>query len=331
MKTYEKKKIRDKLLGLSILIVFVIILLCLIIVNFFIPVKYFLSYCVSSERAKEGVLRITYLNIGNGDSTIIELPDGKNMLIDGGNNTVQSKAEVIKWLNKRKIDKIDYLVCSSVMSNTCGGLAEILKYKKVSTVYMPYCTNEYITQEYSTFINEAKKSKTEYVISEYNIGEQGSDWFFKILSPLSPKDENSEYINLNSAKVTDIHKKNSSAVLWLEYLDYGFMFCGNVQKEILDKIASEYESAQGKYPVKLARCLAFKVPYMGGNTCLSTELFALLQPKISIISVADGLETYPSIDVLVALGKYGKVYATYEYGTTTIQITKKGYEVINRC
>ena len=86
--------------------------IALLITNIFIPVKYLSSYTVLNNKgAKDGVMRVGFLDVGFGDCTVVELPDGKNMLIDGGNGRTVNTSRILKYLNLRNIDNVDYVVC----------------------------------------------------------------------------------------------------------------------------------------------------------------------------------------------------------------------------
>ena len=81
----------------------VLVSVALIVLNVFIPVKYLASYFVVGNRMKNGDLRVSFIDVGYGDCIIIELPDGKNMLIDAGDGRYATNSKVLKELNGRII------------------------------------------------------------------------------------------------------------------------------------------------------------------------------------------------------------------------------------
>lgn len=327
MQQYKKKIITRKRVAIASLLAILLVTIVLSIVGIFLPIKYFRSYTVQKSRAAAGVMRVTYVDVGNGDSTIVELPDGKNLLIDGGNGEYSHTSNIIKWLNMRDINKIDFLVCSSVNAYSCGGLSEILKYKEIGKVYIPHCENFSITEAYKDFSKRLRKIKVQVKESEYGDKEEGDGWFFKILSPSQLSSGNSEYDILNSNPTIEAARNNASAVVWLEYLDKGFMFCGNAQKDILDKVVKSYVDLKQGYAVDLSKCLAFKVPILGRKEGYSEQLYDVLQPKLSIISLEVYTNGLPDAKIVSYLGKYGTVYQTQERGTITVCVTKNGYIV----
>ncbi|MBU5636625.1 DNA internalization-related competence protein ComEC/Rec2 [Geomonas sp. Red69] len=72
---------------------------------------------VPPARATEGTLRLSFLSVGQGDATLVHLPDGKWMLVDGGGNATDSGTPVgsrllLPALRALSARRIDYLVLS---------------------------------------------------------------------------------------------------------------------------------------------------------------------------------------------------------------------------
>ena len=323
-----KKLSKAKLWTIITASIAIFISLVLIVTNIFIPVKYIASYCVIGRRVKAGTMRVTFVDVGFGDCIIVELPDGKNMLIDGGNGRYSNNTKVFKELNRRDIDTIDYLICSSVNSEHCGGLSEVLKYKSVKTVYMPYCTNKYITQEFCNFVNQTQKCGAEQIFNEFKTGIRNDEYSFIFLSPSVIDSESGEYQDLNSnpSKTT---RNNSSAVLWLEYGDTAVLFISDVQSNVLNSLLSSYQLASQDYPVNLEKCKIVQLAGHGNKISTSAMFYDLLSPEAAIISVGKNGSGCPSIqaisDVKNSVGD--NLYRTDELGNITIEVTPEGYTI----
>ena len=328
MNKKAKKLSKAKLWTIITASIAIFISLVLIVTNIFIPVKYIASYCVIGRRAEAGTMRVTFVDVGYGDCIIVELPDGKNMLIDGGNGRYSNNSKVIKELNRRDIDTIDYLICSSVNSEHCGGLTEVLKYKSVKTFYMPYCTNKYITQEFCNFVNQAQKCGAEQIFNEFKTGIRTNEYSFIFLSPSVIESENGEYqdLNANPSKTT---RNNSSAVLWLEYGDTALLFISDVQSSVLNSLAISYQVASEDYPVNLEKCKIVQLAGHGNKLSASATFYDLLSPETAIISVGKNGSGCPSIqaisDVKNSVGD--NLYRTDELGNIAIEVTSEGYTI----
>jgi competence protein ComEC len=339
----EKKKIskgqlRTVIVGI-ISIVFVVVIL---ILNSFIPVKYLSSYMVTKNAAPSGTMRVRYVDVGYGDCIIVELPDGKNMLIDGGTGTDKNRKRVLKFLNKADIDTIDYLVCTSPRGEHCGSLAEVVKYKSVKRVYMPYCTNEYITDEYSEFCLAVQSSGAECVISEYGTGVSNSEYgyFFGFLSPSNHNEQSSssEYYQLNTNPTTQTIAA-SSAVMWLEYAGTSFLFTSHTTSDVLEKIVSAYNLARsedkeyltiGGNPIRLENCNVVQVAAHASTIGKYLTFYNTLMPDMAVVSTGTNGEDTLSTDVIsdVTYLVKNNIYMTNKLGTITIDVTADGYSVV---
>ena len=94
-------------------------------------------------------LRVHFLDVGQGDCAIVELPDDKIMLIDGGKDETASTA-ALRYLNALEVDVIDYLVLTHADADHCGGLAEIVENKQVKHAFLPNVVAT-VNKEYAAF------------------------------------------------------------------------------------------------------------------------------------------------------------------------------------
>jgi competence protein ComEC len=71
-------------------------------------------------------LRISFLDVGNSDSILIETPEGKNYLLDGSTKT-KGEDQVAPYLRYLGIDKLDGVILSHPNNDHSGGLSYILE------------------------------------------------------------------------------------------------------------------------------------------------------------------------------------------------------------
>lgn len=300
----------------------------LLITNIFLPVKYLSAYFSYGRNANpRGDMRVSFIDVGNSECTIVELPDGKNMLIDGGDGTYSHNLKILKELNVRGIDKIDYFVLTSVANESAGGVAEILKYKTVEKVFAPYCPVTYISDGFKKFSDEADKQGIDTEICEYGTGVKNVEagYFFAFLSPDIHTVEGGEYDKMNSDP-NDENIKNASAVMWLEYGQVSFLLLGDALREVQAKLLAAYElGAIGAFgsEIDLQRCSILKLSDHGSSEGAYPPLVGLANPQAAIISVGDNGRGCPTLDALAsAQNTVGKnIYRTDECGTVTVTVT----------
>lgn len=333
----KKKKPSKAVISVIVTVsVTLLLIISLLITDIFIPVKYLTAYFVKARKNERGTMRVNYLDVGFGDCALIELPDGKNVLIDGGNGAYTNTYNVLKFLNSRGVDTIDYLICTSVKSEHCGGLAEIVKYKNVEYAYIPYCANTRITGEYHAFLSALNKKNVpcSYAcVGEGIVSDDG--YFLTFLSPTSYLSPTGEYAALNSDP-TAANIENSSAVVWLEYQNAAFAFTSDIRADGLKRIVEEYGlsvaedvpyCAVGDRSVKLDDCKILTAPAHGGANNTYAPWYDLIEPEQVIISVGRGYSDYPSLKALSDICNYCQPYYTMYSGNITVTVKGGGYTI----
>ncbi len=314
----------------------VLFIAALLIVNIFIPVKYLTAYMVKASVNREGELRVTFIDVGFGESILIELPDGKTALIDGGDGAYANRLKVVKTLNSRGIKTLDYLVCTSVKKEHCGSLAEILRYKEVKSAFVPYCPNTRITDEYHAFITALDDKEIQSSVACVGNGFYGEDYFFTFLSPSSYLSQVSEYAAMNSDPDAQ-NIENASAVGWLEYNGFKFVFTSDVRPDALKRaitdynlhkqLGEEYCPFEG-YSVELDGCTVTTVAGHGGESNAYAPWYELVKPDYAVVSVGENYAGYPSAVALSnPIGVGAELYLTEESGNITFTVNADGLEI----
>ncbi|MGN1373071.1 MAG: ComEC/Rec2 family competence protein [Candidatus Coproplasma sp.] len=333
-KRKRRKLSVSAIVTIVILAIFAVLTIALLIVNAFFPVRYLSAYAVKADKNERGQLRVTYVDVGFGDSTLIELPDGKTVLIDGGDGSYPNQLKLLKTLNSHGVEYIDYLVCSSVKKEHCGGLTEILQLKGVGCAYIPYCLNERVTDEYYAFISALNEKDIPNVIADVSTGFEGEDYFFTFLSPSSYLSPESEYSALNT-NPNDENIDNASAICWLDCLGKKFVFCSDVRSDALNRVIADYNLQKslgndfcpynGK-GVLLEECDVSTIPAHGGKKNACVEWFDLTKPQYAVVSVGLNYGGYPSaIPLSNATGVGAQILLTSESGNVEFCVTGQGW------
>ena len=98
MKSKRRRKLSGKVIAaICTAAVAAVLLAAILITNIFIPIKYFTAYCVKRNPNSKGVMRVGFIDVGFGDSTLVELPDGKTVLIDGGDGAYGNNLNLLAY------------------------------------------------------------------------------------------------------------------------------------------------------------------------------------------------------------------------------------------
>lgn len=264
-----------------------------------------------SAQAAKRELVVTFLDCGQGDAAVVQMPNGKVALIDGGpledGDGFDAGRDVIApFLEENKIRRIDFLVISHPHLDHIGGFKHILKNFEVGTVLDPGYS--YPSPDYKDVLELVKARNVGYsVVRTGETLEWDPALKVKSLSPPSPfpwddPNENSLVLQIYHGKV-------------------GFLFTGDAEE------ASEYEMVI-RYGHSLKTPI-LKVGHHGSNTSTKTEFLDYVAPETAIISCGRfNRFRHPSKKILSRLEDYKvKLYRTDEQGHIVIRSDGKKYKV----
>src|SRR5690606_21294711 len=86
----------------------------------------------------DGKLHVVFLPVGQGDSTLLVLPDGSAVLVDAGGDlrgTDVAKRRVLPWLRRRGIDRLAALAVSHLHPDHAGGVPDVLRALEVDELW----------------------------------------------------------------------------------------------------------------------------------------------------------------------------------------------------
>ena len=203
-------------------------------------------------------LRVNYIDVGQGDSIFIQLPNNESMLIDAGE--AFEVDNVINYLNNLGIKKIDYVVGTHPHTDHIGGLEEVINTFDIGSIYMPRASSTSKTYEdLLTAINskglKVKTAKSGVVVLDDN-------------------DLKLEFIAPNSDSYSELN--NYSAVLKLTYLDNTFLFMGDAETLSEDEITCDVNVD------------VIKVGHHGSDSSSSVDFVNKVSPEYAIIMVGEG-------------------------------------------
>ena len=326
----EKTERKKKLLKRILLGVLLLCIAGLAIFSAIVPPitwKYYVKLPKIDDRS-EGELRIHFIDVGQGDCTLIELPDGKVMLIDGGNSAKSTQKKVLRHLNALDIDAIDYLVVTHADADHCGVLNEVVKYKEIRNAYLPFCDPEN-DSAYAHLFNTLNKNDChwEYISSRLkNISSATEKYPFNVAF-LYP---HSDLIDagLAAGEFPSKDKDNYySAVMYLEYGGIRTLFTGDIPQEI-EEVLAQIDSA-GLYDnigVSLRDLDILKVAHHGGKESNSWGFLEYTSPQTAVISCGrNNNYGHPSETVLGRLNNVGaNVFRTDVHGSIVLTIRENG-------
>lgn len=249
----------------------------------------------------KGEMNVTYLNVGQGDSELIQV-NGKNMLIDAGTNA--GADELVKDLKDRGIKSIDIAIATHPHEDHIGGMDEILENFDVKSFYAPKVAHS--TKTYENMLKAVKKEglKVKQIKEGTNI-DLGTNTNVEVYTPTK-----SSYDDLN----------NYSPIMKITYGKNAFMFTGDAEE------IAEQEALKEK---KDLHADVLKLGHHGSHSSTSEPFLKAVDPSIAIVSCGKNNKYgHPHKETMDKLKKANvKVYETFRDGDITISSNGKKLDV----
>nr|MBA2486369.1 DNA internalization-related competence protein ComEC/Rec2 [Nitrospira sp.] len=219
--------------------------------------------------SREGQVRVTFLDVGQGDSTVIELPAGEVILIDGGATYERfdmGRSVVAPFLWNRGIRRIDHVIGTHPQLDHVGGLAWILTHMQVANFW----TNGVIRNE--GFWRKIEKALAQQhlpatVATEGQLISTGADCHMAVLSPRPHRE--------SSPEATSESLNNLSVVTELKCGDRHMLFTGDIEREALARL-----TRSGVF----GHVTLLKVPHHGARSSLEHNWLNTIRPEIAVVS-----------------------------------------------
>ncbi len=215
-------------------------------------------------------LYINFIDVGQGDSTLITTQFNKKILIDGGGSEFGSTFDVgektlLPYLLKKKIHKLDYVIISHFDSDHVGGILTILEELNVKQVLIPKQV-EY-SENYNKFLDIIKKRNIKVkIVGEGNTINIDKNTYLDILWP-------------EEKQITDNVLNNNSLIVRLCYKNFKMLFTGDIEEIAEQKLLQKYEKTE-----KLTADI-LKVAHHGSKSSSIAEFLEKVNPRIALIGV----------------------------------------------
>lgn len=223
-----------------------------------------LGFCLMS--LPDGNLHVFVLDIGQGDSILVQTPTNERILIDGGpdDTVLKELGKVMPFYDKI----IDVVILSHPHMDHINGLVEVLKRYKVGTVIMSGVSYNY--SGYTAFLDEISEQKIPVVYAgakfpdgrgtDYRLGSVVLDMLFPFDSEQGRGFEN---------------QNNGSVVFKLLYGKRSFYFSGDLEMEGEEKLTASGLNLRADF---------LKAPHHGSKTSDTIPLLERIRPAYAAIS-----------------------------------------------
>jgi len=206
-------------------------------------------------------LAVHFLDVGQGDSILIQTPDGFEVLIDGG-----ATSQVIRELAEEQslFDRqIDVVIATHPDTDHVGGLVDVLERYEVDLILQTEADSDSPAAVAFTRVVENEKATVQFAQTGQVI-QIGASTTIEVLSP---------------ASATDNWRANAASVIVrVVYGDTAFMLTGDAPDSIEDYLV-------GVYGEKL-KSNVLKLGHHGSQTSTSGLFLDIVQPQYAVVSAS---------------------------------------------
>jgi len=240
----------------------------------------------SAASQKDGLLKIYFFNVGQGDSIFIETPSGHQILIDGGpGGKVLSKlGGVMPFYDKN----INLVVMTHPDADHASGLVEVLeKYEVENVVFSDIESEKALYLAWKELVEKEGANIIDPILGK--IIDLGDGVILHIIYP-------SESLTGQRFDKTN----NNSIVAMLDYKDLEVLLTGDI--EVKGERAILIEGVDVDADI-------LKIAHHGSKTSSMEEFLSAVSPEVAVIQVgAENRYSHPTEEVLKRLDDFGIKY-----------------------
>ena len=237
---------------------------------------------------KKDLLSIHIIDVGQGDSILIQTPKNTNILVDGGNE--DSSLIISKFIKSKKAKNLDLVIATHPDTDHIGSLDTVINKFKVSKLYLPNKNTN--NDSYYNLIQACNKKniKPQY-LSKGDIINLEDNLKLTILNP----------------SYTHEDSNSNSIVFKLDFKNKSFLFTGDATKENEIEMINNFNLNDIDF---------LKVAHHGSKNSSTEEFLKSTTPDVAAISCGyDNTYGHPHKDTLLRLAQVNtKVYRTDKQG-----------------
>lgn len=262
------------------------------------------------EAQPRGALRVTAIDVGQGDSLLIDLPDGEAMLIDGGGVVMGAdpgERVVLPLLARRRRKRLAVVVASHPHPDHVNGLRAVTAWAQVEELWDTRQSALWSAQGASPW------EQTVATLSARGVPVRGPD---ALCGPARDFHGATLEVLAPCRAITAREPPNdASFVLRLSYGDASILLPGDLEA-----------AGERALLARLRPVTALKLGHHGSRTSTTEPWLAALRPRVAIASAGHPSPfDHPHPSVLDRLRKHGiPLFSTSERGLVTLTLFRDG-------
>ena len=259
-------------------------------------------------------VRVTILDVQNGNAAVIELPGGDCIMIDGGGISVSfdiGKHVLAPYLWQKKIKSVDTLILTHPDRDHLQGLLFIARNFNIKSVWSNGDQKQ--TELFKEWLSIIEQKNIHHKKIHANCKESLNNVDFTFFNPPEAH---------NNSKLFYDDTNNNSLVIQMKYKGSKFLFPGDIEHEAELFLAQNFCSS-----LKSDFLLC---PHHGSQTSSTNAFINCVKPEWVLVSA--GKHYKNNLPNPAVIDRYllanCKIKRTDTDGAIIIELTKKGWEVL---
>lgn len=251
-------------------------------------------------------ISITFIDVGQGDATLIRDGAGFDILVDGGNKSAGD--QVINHIQAAGVDDLEIVLATHADLDHIGGLITLLKSDEiiVESIYYNGYPGETLT--WGEFEAAAAADGLLLLPMQYPLGQSWGGFDVQVLNP--------------PGGLVDPEQNEASVVLLIDYAQISFLLPGDIDSGIEQLLPGRASNLQADI---------LKVAHHGSKFSSSQTFLELVEPDLAIISAGLNAYGHPAPETLERLSIVTtNIWRTDMLGTITLTSNGSSYEIYPR-
>lgn len=265
-----------------------------------------LLFGTTPTKAESSLLEMTiaFIDVGQGDATLIRDGNGFDVLVDGGGKSVGDN--LIEYIKEVGVDDLEVVLATHADSDHIGGLISVLEAVEIPVESVYYNGYPGDTQTWTEFTNAVSSRglnlNQAHFPDTYSWG--GID--VQVLNPLP--------------NLLDPDQNKASVVLLVDYAQITVLLPADIDASVENQLSSRTTSLQADI---------LKVAHHGSEFSTSQSFLLEVLPLEAVISVGANPHGHPTVETLTRLENIGaNIWRTDSIGTILMISDGESYEIL---
>ena len=275
-------------------------------ISLLILLLFTLSFTPNSDLSNPQVISIAFIDIGQGDATLIRDGAGFDVLVDGGKKS--SGEDLLAYLHQVGVDDLEVIIATHADRDHIGGFIPLLESDDIQVENVLYNGYPGSTELWADFVYAVEDEGLILVPTQYP---QIHSWGAISIQVLNPLDD-----------LIDPEQNKASVVLLLDYAQISILLPADIDSTVEKQLLTRVTAIQPDI---------LKVAHHGSKYSTSQIFLDNIQPQEAIISVGANAYGHPAPETLARLNSSEiNIWRTDFAGTIMLSSDGFDYTILPR-